>query len=166
MNQSINKRPSATAYVLLHILAGPLIVDLTIVVLSVVSALPDRSVNWQLPHADIGEFVLLLGGLFVFSYVLGLVPAVLHALTMIVLHRRLGTSLLWLALTPVVGWLSTMLLIMLFSGISLHALAEAAPMGLLGSVAAIGCLAIACLRRIPPVRGKLSEQTDDLFHRH
>ncbi|NMA96944.1 MAG: hypothetical protein GX970_02350 [Phyllobacteriaceae bacterium] len=155
MSATTEPRPGATGFIVLHILAGPLIVDLTIVLLPLSGAVLNGDFNFQMPQAEAGEIALVYGGLFVFSFVLGLVPAVLHAVTMILLHRFLGSSLIWLALTPVVGWLSTMVLILLFSSFTPHAIAEAAPMALLGSVAAMGCMAIAWVRRMPPARGKL-----------
>lgn len=151
MSKSTEVRQDATGFIVLHILAGPLIVDLAIVLLSAASLNGD----FHLPQAEAGEIALVYGCFFVFSFVLGLVPAVLHAVTMILLHRWLGSSLIWLGLTPFVGGLSTLVLILLFSSFSPHAIVEAAPMALLGTVAAMGCMAIAWVRRMPPARGKL-----------
>src|SRR5690606_2576409 len=119
-------KPDATGYIVLHILMAPLIVDLTIVLLAMLSALPDRDFNFQVPMADIGEVALVYGGLFVFSYVLGLVPAALHAVAMIILRRWLGGGVFWHLMVPIVAWLSTLLLILLFTGFSPYTLQESA----------------------------------------
>ncbi len=153
MEHATQDRPDATPYIVLHILLAPLIVDVTIVLLAMLSALPDRDFNFQIPSADLGEIALVYGALFAFSYVLGLVPSVLHAVAMIILRRWLGRGVVWHLMVPMVGWLSTLLLILLFTGFSPYTLQDSARMALFGSVAAIGCHAIAWMRRIPPVRG-------------
>ncbi|RYE56073.1 MAG: hypothetical protein EOP20_09415 [Hyphomicrobiales bacterium] len=100
------------------------------------------------------EGVYILSGLVMAAWFIGFVPAILHASAMLLLHRLTGTSLLWFAVTPVVGWAVTFVPMVLLAGSDPKTFTVGAHMSLVGSAAALGCLAIAWWRCIYPVRVK------------
>ena len=144
--------PNAQGYVLLHVFVGPVMAVLSIFVFTLLRMPPQFSGPIQFNPMALGEVSFVLLGIFMLSWAFGLVPAILHAASMLILHRLMGTTTVWLLLTPFVGWLATWLPLLLIGGSDPRIFTDGAYMSLVGSAAAVGCLAIAWMRRIYPVR--------------
>ena len=149
---TVKDQPSAQGYILLHVFLGPVLPTLGMLAWTLITSAPHAQSPFQFdPEAMVGV-ALVLAGVLLTAWFFGLVPAILYAVSMLVLHRLMGRTVTWLLLTPLVGWLVTWLPLLLIAGTDSRAFTEGAPMALVGSAAAVGCLLIAWARRIYPVR--------------
>ena len=147
-------RRDPSAWLLLHCFIGPVIGTVVVAMVPIVTAGPITSfgtpAQWTVADYAIIPALLLVGVLP--GWFFGFIPALLHAVTMLVLRRIVPLRAIWLALTPFVGWLVVFLPLLALAGAETpDRITDSAIMAMVGSVAALGCLAIAWRRGMYPV---------------
>ena len=147
-------RRDPSAWLLLHCFAGPAIGTFVVAMVPLVAAGPitafGTTAQWHLGDYAMIPAMLLVGLLP--GWFLGFIPALLHAVTMLWLRRLIRSRGLWLGLTPVVGWIAVFApLQVLVDGDTPGNMTDSAIMALVGSAAAVGCMAIAWRRGMYPV---------------
>ena len=152
--KSDDARRDPSAWLLLHCFAGPAIGTIIVILLPLVTAGPimvfDTSLQWHL--TEIGTIPILLLLALAVGWFFGFLPALLHAVVMLLLRRFIHSRKAWLALTPVVGWLAVFCPLLVLAGAETPGrLIDSAWMSLLGSAAATGCMLIAWRRNMYPV---------------
>ena len=141
---------NGSAYLFLHIFLGPLMGLLAIIAFSLVTMPPKLAGPLQFNASAWGEMPFVFLGIVMVNWLVGFVPAWLHAASMLILHRLLGRGIAWVLLTPVMGWLAAFLPLVLIAGSDPRTFTDGPKMALVGSAAAIGCQLIAWRRRIYP----------------
>jgi len=141
---------NGAAYLFLHIFLGPCMGLLAVIAVSLVTMPPRISGSPQFNPSALGEAPFVLLGIWMVTWMVGLVPAWLYAASMLILHRLLGRGVAWVLLTPVMGWLAVFLPLVLLAGADAKTFTNGPQMALVGSAAAIGCQLIAWRRRIYP----------------
>lgn len=143
--QDITRR-DPSAWLLLHCFLGPVIGIIAVAVVTFATSGPLTATGtmgqWSLADYLIIP-ALLVAGLLP-GWFFGFIPALLHAVIMLLLRRLIDCRSIWLVFTPFVGWLSVFGPLLALAGMQTpDRLAEAAWMSLTGSIAAMGCMAIA-----------------------
>src|SRR6218665_1455933 len=105
---------NAQGYILLHVFLGPGFSNLAILANTLISRPPTGPFRFNPMALWDGSYLLL--GLLMLSWAFGFVPAILHAALMLILHRLMGTTVIWFLLTPFVGWLVTFVPLLILSG--------------------------------------------------
>lgn len=152
--KSVAKRGDPSAWLLLHCFIGPAIGTIAAAMVPLIAAGPltlfDADLQWrpqEYAMIPIALLVVLLPGWF-----FGFIPALLHAVVMLLLRRVIPSRTAWLALTPVVGWLAVFMPLLVIAGVETpDRIIDSAWMALIGTAAALGCMAIALRKRIYPV---------------
>jgi len=143
----------ASGWLFLHCFAGPCIGTCVLTGFSLannVAADPSSLLQAQprdLALIPVALLLFLLPGWF-----LGFIPALAHAVAMLLLRRIVPSQLLWLSLTPLVGWVAVFVPALAIVGVeTFDRIFDTAMLALVGSAAAIGCMAIAWRRSMYPV---------------
>ena len=149
----VNER-NASAWLLLHCFFGPAIGTVVVALTTLVNEGPitayGTAAQWNLNDYAMIPAILLVG-LFP-GWFFGFLPALLHAIAMLLLRRIIPSRKVWMALTPLIGWLATFLPLLAFSGAQTpEKIIDSAFIALVGAIAASGCMAIAWRRRIYPL---------------
>lgn len=147
-------RRNASAWLLLHCFVGPAIGTFVVAMVTLVNEGPitayGTAAQWNLDDYAIIPAMLLVG-LFP-GWFFGFIPALLHALAMLLLRWIIPSRKVWLAVTPLIGWLATFLPLLAFAGAQTpEKIIDSAFIALVGAIAASGCMAIAWRRRMYPV---------------
>lgn len=147
-------RRDPSAWLLLHCFIGPVIGTVVAAMVPIVTAGPIGALGtpaqWTAADYAIIPALLLVGVLP--GWFFGFIPALLHAVAMLGLRRVIASRAIWLALTPFVGWLVVFGPLLVIAGVeTTDRIVDSALMALIGSVAAVGCMAIAWRRGMYPV---------------
>jgi hypothetical protein len=148
-----------SAWLLLHCFVGPTIGTFLVLVAPLLSANPITAfgTEWEWQLQDYAALPVLLLIVLLLGWFFGFIPALLHAVAMLLLRRVIASRRIWLALTPFVGWLTVFAPLLVLAGIETpDRIMDSAWMALIGSAAAIGCMAIAWRRNIYPAQREMA----------
>jgi hypothetical protein len=157
MTETPPDKPSRdpSAYLLLHTFLGPVfgVVFVLIAQISGFAILGSSSPQMRVGPPDLAAIFVLFLVVVLPGWFFGFIPALLHAVLMLLLRRIVPSRNLWLLLTPFIGALAVLLLVLPFGGTTSngHIVVTLAGAGLTGSAAAVCCQAIAWRRRMYPV---------------
>lgn len=143
-----------SAYLLLHTFVGPVfgVVFVLTAQISGFAILGGSSPQIRLGPPDLTAIFALFLVVVLPGWFFGFIPALFHAVLMLLLRRIVPSRNLWLLLTPFVGAFAVILPVQLIDGASSgEHVARLASAGLIGSVAALCCQAIAWRRHMYPV---------------